>query len=229
MAREYFPAYHSYLEVMTELTDAEKGRLFTACLLYSKTGEVPQLSGNERFVFPAFKSQIDRDNAVYDKKCAINRKNGELGGKRSGANGTERGRTPPERSPNAPQGKGKGKGKEEGKGDVIPPTPLLGGSPALQDAFGRWIQYKHEKRQDYKPTGLQSLATQVKKAAQVYGDQAVVDLILECMANNWQGIIFDRLEKQAQKKPAFTSQNPSALRKDMDWMDQFLEKTGGGA
>lgn len=196
MAREYFPAYHSYLEAMEELTDAEKGRLFTACLLYSKTGEAPQLSGNERYLFPAFRSQIDRDNEEYAKKCAKNRKNGELGGKRTGANGSERGRTPPERPPNAPQEKGKeeGKGKGKGKGEHIPPTPLPGGSPALQDAFAAWIRYKHEKRQDYKPTGLQSLVTQVQKAAETYGEQAVIDLIGECMANNWQGIIFDRLK-----------------------------------
>lgn len=194
MAREYFPAYHSYLEAMEELTDAEKGRLFTACLLYSKTGEAPQLSGNERYLFPAVRSQIDRDNEEYAKKCAKNRKNGELGGKRTGANGSERGRTPPERPPNAPQEKGKEEGKGKGKGEHIPPTPLPGGSPALQDAFAAWIRYKHEKRQDYKPTGLQSLVTQVQKAAETYGEQAVIDLIGECMANNWQGIIFDRLK-----------------------------------
>ena len=69
MGIEYFCCYHSYLEVMEQLNDAEKGRLFTACLTYSKTGEVPQLSGNERFVFPTFKAQIDRDNAKYQEKC----------------------------------------------------------------------------------------------------------------------------------------------------------------
>ena len=194
MAREYFPAYHSYLEAMEELTDAEKGRLFTACLLYSKTGEAPQLSGNERYLFPAFRSQIDRDNEEYAKKCAKNRKNGELGGKRTGANGSERWQTPPERPPNAPQEKGKEKGK--GKGEHIPPPPLPGGSAALQDAFAAWVRYKHEKRQDYKPTGLRSLVTQVQKAAETYGEQAVIDLIGECMANNWQGIIFDRLKSR---------------------------------
>lgn len=119
MAREYFPAYHSYLEIMEELTDAEKGRLFTACLLYSKTGEAPELSGNERYLFPAFRSQIDRDNAEYAKKCAINRKNGELGGKRTGANAPH---SPPERPPNAPQGKGEGKGKGKGKGEGNSPS-----------------------------------------------------------------------------------------------------------
>jgi hypothetical protein len=37
--------------------------------MYSKTGEVPELRGNERFVFPAFRSQIDRDNANYEEMC----------------------------------------------------------------------------------------------------------------------------------------------------------------
>ena len=69
MAIEYFCCYHSYLEVMEQLNDTERGRLFTACLTYSKTGEAPELRGNERFVFPAFRSQIDRDNANYEEKC----------------------------------------------------------------------------------------------------------------------------------------------------------------
>lgn len=68
MAIEYFCCYHSYLEAMEPLTDAEKGRLFTAMLVYSKTGEVPQLSGNERFIFPMMRGQIDRDNQRYDAK-----------------------------------------------------------------------------------------------------------------------------------------------------------------
>ena len=75
MAREYFAAYHSYLEAMEQLNDAEKGRLFTACLIYSKTGEAPQLRGNERFVFPTLKAQIDRDKATYDSRCKKNSDN----------------------------------------------------------------------------------------------------------------------------------------------------------
>ena len=67
MAVEYFCAYHSYLDALEPLTDAERGRLFVACLKYSKSGEVGHLSGNERFVFPVFRGQIDRDNAKYGK------------------------------------------------------------------------------------------------------------------------------------------------------------------
>lgn len=81
MAREYFCAYHSYLEAMEQLNDTEKGRLFTACLVYSKTGEVPQLPGNERFVFPSMKSQIDRDIESYNAFVQKQAENGKKGGR----------------------------------------------------------------------------------------------------------------------------------------------------
>ena len=87
MAREYFNAYHSYLEAMEQLSDDECGRLFRACLKYSKTADIPKLSGNERFVFSFIKSQMDRDIERYVQKCEKNRANGALGGK---ANGTKR-------------------------------------------------------------------------------------------------------------------------------------------
>lgn len=116
MAREYFNAYHSYIEVMEPLNDAERGRLFTACLIYSMTGEVQELRGNERFAFHYMKSQIDRDVKKYNAKCEQNRKNGALGGNRTQPNATERLPIASERPPNAPQGKGKGEGEGEGKG-----------------------------------------------------------------------------------------------------------------
>ena len=75
MGKEYFCAYHSYLAAMEQLNNEERGRLFTALLSYSQTGEVPQLDGNERFVFPAMRDQMDRDSKKYQEKCEKNRKN----------------------------------------------------------------------------------------------------------------------------------------------------------
>ena len=75
MALESFNAYHSYLDALGELSDAECGRLFKACLLYSMSGEAPKLSGNERFVFPMMRGQIDRDRAAYEKKCLKQKEN----------------------------------------------------------------------------------------------------------------------------------------------------------
>lgn len=50
MALESFNAYHSYLKAMEPLNDAERGRLFTACLQYSMTGEAPELTGKIKAV-----------------------------------------------------------------------------------------------------------------------------------------------------------------------------------
>ena len=61
MALESFNAYHSYLKAIEPLNDAERGRLFTACLEYSMTGVAPELKGNERFVWPAIKADIAPD------------------------------------------------------------------------------------------------------------------------------------------------------------------------
>ena len=86
-------------------------------------------------------------------------------------------------------------GKESKGADKPPaPTPLFG--PELKAAFEDWLEYKREKREAYKPKGLQSLITQIEKQAGVYGESAVAGLIVESMSNGWKGIIWDRLEKK---------------------------------
>lgn len=78
MALESFNVYHSYLKAIEPLTDAERGRLLTACLEYSMTGEAPELRGNERFIFPSWQSQIDRDRENYDSKCKKQSENAKM-------------------------------------------------------------------------------------------------------------------------------------------------------
>ena len=78
--KPYFCAYHSYLGSIATLNDAERGRLFTACLTYSLRGEEIELRGNEKHVWPIMKWQIDRDKEKYDAYCQKMRANGALGG-----------------------------------------------------------------------------------------------------------------------------------------------------
>lgn len=75
MAREYVCLYHSYLKSVEPLNDAERGRLFTACLTYSMTGVEPDLRGNERFVWPTIREQIDRDTKKYSDFCKKQQEN----------------------------------------------------------------------------------------------------------------------------------------------------------
>lgn len=70
MPMEYFCAYHSYLKALEPLNMEERGRLFTSLLEYSATGDELQITGNERFVYPMMRDQIDRDKARYQEKCS---------------------------------------------------------------------------------------------------------------------------------------------------------------
>lgn len=125
MAIEYFCAYHSYLDSMEELNDTERGRLFTACLIYSKTGEAPQLRGNERFVFPTLKAQIDRDKATYDSRC---RKNSDNIRKRWNTDVYD-GEQPCTNDTKTKE-KEKEKTKEKAKDNYIPPSVVCGELPS---------------------------------------------------------------------------------------------------
>ena len=60
----YIKIFVDYLDAIEPLGDAERGRLFTSLLTYARTGEAPQLSGNERFLFPMMRAQLDRDIAA---------------------------------------------------------------------------------------------------------------------------------------------------------------------
>lgn len=181
---------------MRKLSDAECGRLFRALLQYSAGEQLINLQGREEAVFDFMTDQIDRDNEKYEAKCARNRENGK---KRTVSNASERCRT----LANGSQDKDKDKGKDKDKEGCNPLTPFEGASAELAGMFQQWLTYKSERREGYKPTGLKSLQTQIRRAAAEYGDHAVAQLIAECMAANWKGIIFDRLKDTGRKpKPS---------------------------
>ena len=88
----------------------------------------------------------------------------------------------------------------------IPPTPRPGGwgfGPMLNKVFDDWLQYKAERKEPYKPKGLESLLTQIRKRVEAHGEDAVAEVIQLSMANGWKGIIFDRIEVKTglQRKP----------------------------
>ena len=77
----YVCLYSRYLQTLAPFTDAERGRIMTAMLTYSTTGEIPAFEGNERYIWPTIQAQIDRDASAYQDKCAKNRANGATGGR----------------------------------------------------------------------------------------------------------------------------------------------------
>lgn len=88
-------------------------------------------------------------------------------------------------------------------------------SDTLADKMREWIKYKMERKEPYKEQGMKSLLRQIENNYLHYGDQAVCNLIDECMASGWKGIIFDRL----QQKPTYQKQTKAEGR--LDWIDNI--------
>ena len=79
MGLVFLKIFVDYLDAIEPLGDAERGRLFTALLEYGRTGVAPQLGGNERFLFPMMKAQIDRDKNHIDTQSSTLSEAGKKG------------------------------------------------------------------------------------------------------------------------------------------------------
>lgn len=92
----------------------------------------------------------------------------------------------------------------------------------------RWLTYKKERNEEYKPTGLKSFLSQTQSKLNEFGEKEVFELFESCMANGWKGIIWDRLKissygkenkKGLTKKSRFDFEEIQKL--DNDFLKQF--------
>ena len=81
MKRPFLKIYLDFELKVDQLNDGEKGRLLLALVRYAATGEIPELTGNEKFYLKNFIEGIDKD-AVNQQK---NRINGSKGGRPKGS------------------------------------------------------------------------------------------------------------------------------------------------
>ena len=69
----------------------------------------------------------------------------------------------------------------------------------LKAKLNEWLKYKSEKKQTYQPTGFKTLLNKVDKAYTDFGAEAVAGCFDKSMENSWQGVFFDKLQKQKQQ------------------------------
>ena len=77
MARAFLKVFFDFEERTEKLSETERGRLLVGMLHYAKTGEEPELTGNEQFIWPVFKAEIDKEIQSYESKVS----NGSKGGR----------------------------------------------------------------------------------------------------------------------------------------------------
>lgn len=81
MADTYIKIWDTYESYFEPLSAAEVGRLVLAMIKYKSSGTEPELIGNERYVWPAIKRDLDKD-AEYIEGKKISGKAGGLSSKR---------------------------------------------------------------------------------------------------------------------------------------------------
>lgn len=87
--KEYVKLWLSYESYFEPYSDVEVGRLVRAMMKYKSSREDAEFNGNERYVWPAIRRDIDEANEAQEKRAETNRKNGENGGRPKKAAGSE--------------------------------------------------------------------------------------------------------------------------------------------
>ena len=86
--------------------------------------------------------------------------------------------------------------EEEKRTKAAPPTNVFASysfSDPMKAKLTDWLSYKKERKESYKPTGLTAFLSGVKNRLEKHDEADIIALIDECMANNWKGIIWDKL------------------------------------
>lgn len=112
----------------------------------------------------------------------------------------------------------------DNKGDKKGPSPTPAEMPEtsglfgeeLQKAFDDWLKYKSERKEEYLPTGLKNLISEIRNNVKEYGEAAVAAEIRKSISSGWKGIIFERLKEARQKQGAGGRKEivPSWMTKD---------------
>lgn len=220
--RNQFTFYASYYDAIQHLKKQDQLAVIMAICAYALDGTEPKLTGAAASAFILIKPTLDASKRKAES------------GKRGGSAKREASK---EEANGKQSAREKEKEKEkEGEIEIekeyectIPPTPLSGGtpqkpakvpevdpveeelsrlSPDLRTAMEKWLKYKKERREAYKPTGLTALVSQVISEAERFGEQAVIGVVELSMASGYKGIVFDRLSAAGQQKPAQNRPKP---------------------
>ena len=76
-------------------------------------------------------------------------------------------------------------------------------NPKLYESIKDWMEYKDErtpkKSNHYAEKGMKSFLTEIVGWHKQYGDEAVTAAVNHTIANQWQGVVWDWMEKRYQK------------------------------
>lgn len=203
-ARSQFTFYRSFFEAVFKIKNkAARAEAYDAICKYALFNDAPdvdKMSDAAAIAFMLIKPNLDasRRKAKSGKSGGSSKQAESKSEANSKQSGSKTEANDKQEQPASEKEKEKEREKEN---ECYPPTPfsqIIASYSFPEPLIAKttaWLKYKSERRESYKEQGLKSLLTQIQKNAAKYGEQAVIDLMEQCMAANWAGIIWDRLMK----------------------------------
>lgn len=187
---KYLKVFTDFADAMEELGDAERGRLFTAMLKYAETGAAPDFRGNERFIWPVAKLQIDRMAAECEGRAKTSRENGSKGGRPMKTQGNPKNPAGFSKTQKS-QDKDKDKDKENiPSGNNTPPTPPRGRVDVPEALMENWNGFCEMRKKIKKPLtdrAAKMILNELERLAP--GDNHTKGLILDQSVKRcWQDV-----------------------------------------
>ena len=215
MAKKYVKVYYDWITATAMLSAAEKGRLIDAMVTYAECGEIVTLSGGEKYLFPMFQAQIDRDSISYQSKVENGQKGGLAKVSETKRNLAKLSETKQDKEKDKDKEEEEDKEKSIKKKAALSHTPDLSSfSPLMQEVISRWLKYKAERKEKYAPTGLESMLSRIRNEIAKNSEEQVKAVIELSMANNWKGIIWDRMPAASERRASF----------DIDELDKLIRQ-----
>lgn len=187
---KYLKVFTDFADAMEELGDAERGRLFTAMLKYAETGAAPDFRGNERFIWPVAKLQIDRMAAECEGRAKTSRENGSKGGRPKKTQGNPKNPVGFSKTQKS-QDKDNDKDKENiPSGNNTPPTPPMGRVDVPESLIENWNGFCEMRKKIKKPLtdrAAKMILNELERLAP--GDNHTKGLILDQSVKRcWQDV-----------------------------------------
>ena len=189
-----FTMYFDYFNLIDTLPLKDKSALLVAINDYMFKDIEPNLKGHNQAIFNTLKNQLNV----------------------SKSNSKRRNRTTTEQQPNNNREETEIKPNEEPKENktsilsfkfYISNFIFINNNNLLISKIEEWLNYKKQRKdKPYTEIGLKSLLKRIDNTVQEYGTDKMIDVIDYSIANNYQGIVFDRLRNEKQNSSSYNNQ-----------------------
>ena len=178
-----FTFYRDYFELIDTIPIKDKKEILCAIVDYVFKENEPNLEGHNKAIFNTLSHQLDNSKSQSKRRTKKEPKENQ---KETG--------TITEEKPN------KNKTSILSFIFYISNFKFIDNNDLLKNKVLEWLEYKKQKKKPYTEIGLNTLLKKIEENAKIYGIENVVSLIDDCIANNYQGIIWEKLENKKSQK-----------------------------